>query len=497
MKDWNSITVDRYFDDIRFDVKIGVGILDISRDIPSHLVRKRSFDMTYWMVNQSLKLGICHYRGFKSKVSELLTTAIEEGDDLCIIVAQGLMAHRLAEIVSRCAEYYKSNPSFFVLGHIMDKKDRYPGLHRQMLVVNLKTWIELGKPEFLEMGVYWDRKQIYPNYAVSENKICAEYTPEWIDRAPGYSEHLVVQDGSNWIALACENNIRIENFDLRIRECKTFLYPYSDTDILEKVWYNLRDEVSFDTDEDKLSNSLSNITQRAWIRRLAYQEYIEKERVYAFNTERLSGEGKRSPDKIDSLFSAAAGFKPIVILNNNEFHENTIVNYYDWCESSLKFKKHLLETWDGIDFDKWLLEHDLKYNFSSTYRGNYKEFWDKEIKMEFMSPNNFKEIWDRYRKLKHNFFIIDIVNEPEKLFDEINKQSGVKVLWTTNIWASLQLHWNVEPEILEQKWLKFESLISDDLVLYGQDYQARDMDFRRKNQLKTTHPRYETQWKDL
>jgi hypothetical protein len=136
-----------------------------------------------------------------------------------------------------------------------------------------------------------------------------------------------------------------------MRECKAFLYPYEDPDRLEKVWFNLQDEAEID--------KIQNYTQRAWVRKLAYQEFIEKDRVYAYNTERLSGEGVRSPGPVDAIFSAAAGFKTIALLRNNTFHEKTVVNYYDWCTASLNFKKHLLETWDGIDFDKWLLEHDL------------------------------------------------------------------------------------------------------------------------------------------
>ena len=230
---------------------------------------------------------------------------------------------------------------------------------------------------------------------------------------------------------------------------------------------------------------------------LKYQEFIEKDRVYAYNTERLSGEGVRASAPIDSIFSAAAGFKTLALLRNNGFHENTIVNYYDWCDSSINFKKHLLETWDGVDFDKWLLEHDLEYNFSSTYRGNYSEFWNKEVEKEFESAEKFKELWDRYRKLEHNFFVIDLVNEPEKLIAEMNKQTGVKVLWTTNIWPTMMLHWNVDMDTIEQKYLKFESILPKDTVLYGQDYLANDLKDRITNGKTETHPRFSTVWKKL
>jgi len=274
-----------------------------------------------------------------------------------------------------------------------------------------------------------------------------------------------------------------------MRECKAFLYPYEDPDKLERAWKNLQDE--------ELLDSIGNYTQRAWLRKLAYQEHIEKDRVYAYNTERLSGEGVRASAPVDSIFSAAAGFKTMMLLKNNGFHENTIVNYYDWCDSSLKFKQHLLETWDGVDFHKWLLEHDLEYNFSSTYRGNYEEFWKQEIQKEFGSEQEFKELWDRYSKLKHNFFVIDLVNEPEKLFYEINNQSGNIVLWTTNIWPTMMLHWNVDIDEIEQKYLNFEKLVPSDLVLYGQDYLANDLEARIRKGTVETHPKFVTKWKNL
>ena len=48
------------------------------------------------------------------------------------------------------------------------------------------------------------------------------------------------------------------------------------------------------------------------------------------------------------------------------------------------------------------------------------EFWKKELLNEFGSAEEFKALWDRYKNLKHNFYIIDLVNEPQKLFAEIS-----------------------------------------------------------------------------
>jgi hypothetical protein len=135
-RDHNSITAgERYFETKDINASIGIGILDISRDIPNHFVRKNCFDMTYWMVNQSVKLNLCEYRGFSHKVSSILQASKDAGDQICVIAAQGLMAPKLYKIVHKTAEYYKKNPDFFVMGHIMARDDRYPGLHRQLLIV--------------------------------------------------------------------------------------------------------------------------------------------------------------------------------------------------------------------------------------------------------------------------------------------------------------------------------------------------------------------------
>lgn len=487
MKDWNSITVDRYYDNLNLNNNVGIGILDISRDISNKFVQKRSFDMTYFYINRMIKVGMCSYLGFYNKVETILEEAIKKNKDYAMIAAQGLLLFRGPSLIQISLEYAEKNKDFFVVGHIIDKKkqhdlnaDSYPGLHRQYLFVNLRKWVELGKPTFDEIGVYRDRKPILSNYKFSDDTVHSEYTPAWIKSDIGESEYSTTGDGSNWIDIALRNNIKIDNLDNDMRDCKIFLYPYNESDKLKTAWL------------DKSKDDGLNQSQKAWIRKLGYQEKIEKDRVYAFNTETLSGEGVRTNGKpIDHLFSAAAGFKPLAILNANGFHEGTTVHYFDWCEASINYKKKLLNTWNGCNLDQWLLEHDLDFNFASTYRGNYKQFWDQELK-DFGGEAVFRKLWNRYKSLKHEFYVIDIVSNPYQLFDKINNVHGTKVLWTTNIWSSEMLHWNTEPEELEKKWKIFEKLIPKDLILYGHDYVAMDMHKRIRDGNPTTHPRFQT-----
>ncbi len=246
MKDWNSLSVDRYYEDLSNNNEVGIGILDISRDIESEFVSKRTFDMTYFYVNRMLKMQLASYVGFDSSVKQLLENAIQKDKKYCMIACQGLLLFRGPSLVTKSLEYAKDNPNFFVVGHIMDKKSQhhyithgaYPGLHRQYLFVNLDKWTELGKPEFDELGIFHDRKPLYRNVEFSKNTVNSEYTPAWVKSGEGESKWEITSDGSNWIDIACRNNIQIDNLTLDMRECKVFLYPYNKSKSLDRMSLN-------------------------------------------------------------------------------------------------------------------------------------------------------------------------------------------------------------------------------------------------------------------
>ena len=71
----------------------------------------------------------------------------------------------------------------------------YPGLHRQYLFVNLNKWVELGQPDFDEIGVYQSRKPMLSNFEYSEETVHSDYTPAWIKSAEGQQEYSTTADG--------------------------------------------------------------------------------------------------------------------------------------------------------------------------------------------------------------------------------------------------------------------------------------------------------------
>ena len=85
MKDWNSVSVDRYYDTLNLGNEVAIGILDISRDIPDKFVQKRCFDMTYFYINRMAKMGYCKYVGFNNNVKTILEKAIKQDKNFCNI----------------------------------------------------------------------------------------------------------------------------------------------------------------------------------------------------------------------------------------------------------------------------------------------------------------------------------------------------------------------------------------------------------------------------
>ena len=74
------------------------------------------------------------------------------------------------------------------------------------------------------------------------------------------------------------------------------------------------------------------------------------------------------------------------------------------------------------------------------------------------------------------------------MFNEINKTHGTRVLWTTNIWSSEMLHWNMDPEIIQTFYLEFKDQIPNDLIVYGHDYCSIDLNDSIKGDY--THVRF-------
>ena len=114
MKDWNSLTHDRYYEDHQSNNQVGIGILNISRDIKNEFVSKRCLEMTYFYINRMMKMKVADYVGSWHKVENILENSLAKGHEYCIVAAQGLLLYRGPNLVEQSLKYAKENPNFNV-----------------------------------------------------------------------------------------------------------------------------------------------------------------------------------------------------------------------------------------------------------------------------------------------------------------------------------------------------------------------------------------------
>jgi hypothetical protein len=107
-----------------------------------------------------------------------------------------------------------------------------------------------------------------------------------------------------------------------------------------------------------------------------------------------------------------------LILNRSIYTPATKVKFIDYSEISLHFKKWLVENWDGVDvFDavtKFEEEIGKPMNWNKPFHLTYQECHEKVIE-EFGGLEQWLGFWENYRKLEHEYHLIDLVLDIDKL----------------------------------------------------------------------------------
>lgn len=461
---------------------ITIGVLDISKEIHDDFLKEKMLQQTEFYLRRIVNSSQAVYLGTFQTVEEILQASLDYNFKYCLIATQGLLLFRGSPIISYLLDEAENRPEFLVTGHLLNKKEtEYPGLHRQMLLVNVEKWKEFDYPSFGQKAFYIDDEKIFPKPDCYYQEAHTDYTPTEILRhnSRDYCFYKQMQDGWNWIKISLEHDLPVFNFGNQIRECKIFLYPYIQTADFSECWQH--------KDLKKISQ-LENYNQKMWLRKMTHYEKAERNRVYAFNTERLSTTcGRKSSKELDCFYSVAAGLKPIKLLQINGFSDQTRIVYFDWCEMSLNWRKKLLD-WNGRNYDEFLRANEKDFVFASTYYKNYHSFWKHELDTEFENADIFYELWQEYRTLSHEFIKVDLFNDCETTLKHIQKNaSGELGIWWSNIFSSELIHMNTDISFIKscwQTWINGLHNIKSDMVVYGNDWQNISLESSLEDYLK-------------
>ncbi|MBY0384024.1 aspartyl/asparaginyl beta-hydroxylase domain-containing protein [bacterium] len=375
-------------------------------------------------------------------LSDLLTRCFEQGNTWAFVCTPGLIVKD--HFFSRARHFLSQlSEDVFVIGHLLDRKERWFGLHPQSFFINLKIWEKLGRPSFGEFSAPLE----LPNILRSEENVHDNYTPLYLRPKEGKSIFQPEVFGWNWVRAAMQSNFQMLNIPNDLREKKQFLYPEQNQAALEKRLTKINTPLN----ELKNMSTLSTHQEEVF-EQLHIEAFGLDKKLFLFNTEQA-----RSPyqeariKKIDAFVGLPAGFMDMHLLHRHKLNENAQIIYFDINNSMLEIKKELFENWDGSNFPMFLesLEKNrpdiFAHKLMTTDKSDIAKKWAEELAL-WGSEEDFKKTYGIAKPLHKKYIQTDIVSSGDKILDVL---AGFKnkhiALWYSNCF-------NYTPSLAEHQW---------------------------------------------
>lgn len=263
--------------------------------------------------------------------------------------------------------------SFFIAGHILDRKDFYYELHDQCYIINLNLYNELGRPSVGKVEHFSPHEQVEP--LRSDDNIHGDYTPLWVHYGSDIKQYAHRAHGWNIISLGFQNNFVFKVFNDRLRKGKIHYYP---------EYESYFDQINF---------------------LYARQGFCNGMALYLGNSERTIPLISQEP--IEQLVVPASGLNWIKYLQENGYNENTTVEFYDYSFLTLEYIRYLVENWDGNDYE----------NFALSYYKNKFSFINAEVPYCGSINNDIDpNLWNSIRStVKFNYRWLDLLDSNKDL----------------------------------------------------------------------------------
>lgn len=203
-------------------------------------------------------------------------------------------------------------------GHILDRGDAYYELHQQCYLVNLKTYMRLGRPEIGNQKLGQLHQQYEP--IRSQENYHDNYTPLWIQTGQSTKTFNHQCHGWNILSTFLNNDQTITVFDQQTRNSKIHLYP-------EFV--------------DDFNKNVSWIYKR--------QQVCSTEFIHTSNTE-----WEFDPNlKFKQIVTPASGIWYNAMIDSRE---HTTVIFYDYNQKALDYWKNNVQHLPNIEYKFVLLD---------------------------------------------------------------------------------------------------------------------------------------------
>lgn len=200
-----------------------------------------------------------------------------------------------------------------LIGHVLDRGDRYYELHDQSFVVNL------DKLRQLDPSIRYTPVPGVKNLMDrSEENFHGGYTPLWVSANGQQQFYDDPAPGADLVS-ACLTVGTVRPYNREERRNKGYVYPEN---------------------QEGFINTISRIESE-----MAYA----KSRYYMFNTDSGLGERFTYMDRISRMVTPASGFLPFEMLRDMKPTDNFKFVFYDYSDTARWMYSYILNTWNGTD----------------------------------------------------------------------------------------------------------------------------------------------------
>jgi len=211
-------------------------------------------------------------------------------------------------------------PNYALIGHVLDRKQRYYHLHPQHFIINVKQWLEVGRPDF-----ECKAKNDLINIVRAEENYHHDYTPLWIKADPSKSVSCdKMKFGGYVISELLKNGYNIRPFNSDERHIKKFVY------------YDISEQVSS---------------------MLSYEKLHPHSYYYPVST---SQRKSKFVNQYNNYISVANGVESLKKISNVYKNVKTIT-FYNVSITALLFTELLIKTYDG-NYKEFVQNFDQNYN---------------------------------------------------------------------------------------------------------------------------------------
>jgi hypothetical protein len=214
------------------------------------------------------------------------------------------------------------------------------------------------------------------------------------------------------------------------------------TDTTQPMWFETTDDewsstTSIDWGEHKYTYSEEEPEK--------FEELVQKiqkgfqRRVYFTDGEDPRFDMDPSQTNPTTFVGVPSSFKLEYMVDRHGLTNDTKIVYIDVSPEALKYRKAMIEQWDGTDYSNFAYEYAMnnglewqikRYRSEGDPDGRRRLESRCKVMFDVWGPGQFKRFWGQYRKAQHDFVNLNLITDTDIFLELIPNNS---IVWWSNV----------------------------------------------------------------